>query len=159
MTVPQVGHLPLMALRPFFIVSSTPLAISRLALHLTQYPSGIKTFTIRASCPNGEIAYRLKSGNATRKNNMFNSLKFNFLQKISSVSFLRIKGEGKLSMQYKKILTRVYPLKSSFLITTTIHLIPCASCLTFCLTDYYVYLKAPLSTWHFMTLRMIRIFT
>ena len=43
MTVPQVGHLPLMALRPFFIVSSTPLAISFLALHLTQYPSAIKT--------------------------------------------------------------------------------------------------------------------
>jgi hypothetical protein len=52
MTVPQVGHLPLMALRPFFIVSSTPFEISRLALHLTQYPSAIKTFTARASCPN-----------------------------------------------------------------------------------------------------------
>jgi len=35
-TVPQVGHLPLMALRPFFIVSSTPSTISFLALHLTQ---------------------------------------------------------------------------------------------------------------------------
>ena len=44
-TVPQVGHLPLIALRPFFIVSSTPLAISFLALHLTQYPSGIKSLT------------------------------------------------------------------------------------------------------------------
>jgi hypothetical protein len=43
-TVPQVGHLPLMALRPFFIVSSTPSNISFLALHLTQYPSGIKMF-------------------------------------------------------------------------------------------------------------------
>ena len=53
-TVPQVGHLPLMALRPFFIVSSTPFAISRLALHLTQYPSAIKTFTVRASCPNDD---------------------------------------------------------------------------------------------------------
>jgi len=53
-TVPQVGHFPLMALRPFFIVSSTPSAISRLALHLTQYPSAIKTFTARASCPNGD---------------------------------------------------------------------------------------------------------
>ncbi len=40
-TVPQVGHLPLMALLPFFIVSSTPSTISFLALHLTQYPSGI----------------------------------------------------------------------------------------------------------------------
>jgi hypothetical protein len=42
MTVPQVGHLPLMALRPFFITSSTASAISFLALHLTQYPSGIE---------------------------------------------------------------------------------------------------------------------
>jgi len=41
MTVPQVGHLPLIALRPFFMVSSTALEISFLALHLTQYPSGI----------------------------------------------------------------------------------------------------------------------
>lgn len=46
-TVPQVGHLPLMALRPFFIVSSTPSAISFLALHLTQYPSAINGFTVR----------------------------------------------------------------------------------------------------------------
>jgi hypothetical protein len=44
MTVPQVGHLPLMALRPFFIVSSTASAISFFALHLTQYPSGIREF-------------------------------------------------------------------------------------------------------------------
>jgi hypothetical protein len=56
MTVPQVGHLPLMALRPFFIVSSTPFEISRLALHLTQYPSAIKTFTARASCPNDDTS-------------------------------------------------------------------------------------------------------
>jgi hypothetical protein len=41
-TVPHVGHLPLMALRPFFIISSTAAVISFLALHLTQYPSGIK---------------------------------------------------------------------------------------------------------------------
>lgn len=41
MTVPHVGHLPLMALRPFFIVSSMPSAISFFALHLTQYPSAI----------------------------------------------------------------------------------------------------------------------
>ena len=45
MTVPHVGHLPLMALRPFFMVSSTPSAIGFLALHLTQYPSDIKKFT------------------------------------------------------------------------------------------------------------------
>jgi hypothetical protein len=42
MTVPQVGHLPFMALRPFFIVSSTASMISFFALHLTQYPSGIE---------------------------------------------------------------------------------------------------------------------
>ena len=36
MTVPQVGHLPLMARRPFFITSSTASTISFLALHLTQ---------------------------------------------------------------------------------------------------------------------------
>src|SRR5277367_2492057 len=58
-TVPQTGHLPLMALRPFFIVSSTPSAISRLALHLTQYPSAINFLLPNASCagqrrkPNG----------------------------------------------------------------------------------------------------------
>ena len=50
-TVPQVGHFPLIALRPFFIVSSTPLMISFLALHLTQYPSGIEKGGCRdASC-------------------------------------------------------------------------------------------------------------
>jgi hypothetical protein len=42
MTVPQVGHLPLIALRPFFMTTSTVSAISLLALHLTQYPSGIR---------------------------------------------------------------------------------------------------------------------
>jgi hypothetical protein len=50
MTVPQVGHLPLMALRPFFMVSSTAFTISFLALHLTQYPSGIKFSRYDASC-------------------------------------------------------------------------------------------------------------
>jgi hypothetical protein len=49
-TVPQVGHLPLIALRPFFMVSSTPSAIGFLALHLTQYPSDIKKFAADASC-------------------------------------------------------------------------------------------------------------
>src|SRR5262249_60487950 len=49
MTVPQVGHFPLMALRPFFITSSTASTISFLALHLTQYPSGIKNFLLRHS--------------------------------------------------------------------------------------------------------------
>jgi hypothetical protein len=44
MTVLQVGHLPLIAFRPFFITSSTPLAISLLALHLTQYPSAINFY-------------------------------------------------------------------------------------------------------------------
>ena len=42
MTVPQVGHLPLIALRPFFINSSTASTISFFAFHFTQYPSAIK---------------------------------------------------------------------------------------------------------------------
>src|SRR6266478_2870257 len=50
MTVPQVGHLPLMALRPFLVVTSTPSIISFLALHLTQYPSGIKKWLPGATC-------------------------------------------------------------------------------------------------------------
>src|SRR5262245_44305859 len=54
MTVPQVGHLPLMALRPFFIVSSTASLISFLALHLTQYPSGIKFYRPAHHAPDGE---------------------------------------------------------------------------------------------------------
>src|SRR6185503_374896 len=49
MTVPQVGHLPLIAFRPFFMVSSTASVISFLALHLTQYPSGIRVFLPGAS--------------------------------------------------------------------------------------------------------------
>ncbi len=43
MTVPQVGHRPLIARRPFFITSSTASAISFFDLHLTQYPSGISS--------------------------------------------------------------------------------------------------------------------
>jgi hypothetical protein len=52
-TVPQVGHLPLIALRPFFITSSTPSAISRLALHLTQYPSAISKLPCVLHAVNG----------------------------------------------------------------------------------------------------------
>src|ERR1019366_2496024 len=52
-TVPQVGHLPLMALRPFFIVSSAASTISFLALHLPQYPSGIKILPLRRFMPRG----------------------------------------------------------------------------------------------------------
>src|SRR5437879_7448551 len=52
-TVPQIGHLPLMALRPFFITSSTASTISFLALHLTQYPSGIKNWLPRRSMRRG----------------------------------------------------------------------------------------------------------
>lgn len=51
MTTPQVGHLPLIALRPFFIISSTASAISFLALHLTQYPSGITILSRRPGTP------------------------------------------------------------------------------------------------------------
>jgi hypothetical protein len=35
-TVPQVGHLPFIAFRPFFVVTSTASEISLFALHLTQ---------------------------------------------------------------------------------------------------------------------------
>ena len=36
--VPQTGHFPTMARRPFFQVTSFPSLMSRLARHLTQYP-------------------------------------------------------------------------------------------------------------------------
>src|ERR1051325_9390403 len=52
MTVPHVGQRPLIALRPFFITSSTASTISFLALHLTQYPLGIVHFLgVRATRP------------------------------------------------------------------------------------------------------------
>jgi len=63
MTVPQVGHLPLMALRPFFIVSSTASMISFLALHLTQYPSGIKICCLDASCAAAVMGIPYWAGN------------------------------------------------------------------------------------------------
>ena len=66
MTVPQVGHLPLIALRPFFIVSSIALAISFLALHLTQYPSAIENVSSkRFMCPATSISLRFSG---TRRN-------------------------------------------------------------------------------------------
>jgi hypothetical protein len=48
--VPQVGHRPLMALRPFFMISSTASEIGFLALHLTQYPSAIASFGVAHPC-------------------------------------------------------------------------------------------------------------
>lgn len=39
MPVPHTEHLPLMAGRPFFMVTFTGSLISRLVLHFTQYPS------------------------------------------------------------------------------------------------------------------------
>ncbi len=62
MTVPQVGHLPLMALRPFFITSSTASMISFFALHLTQYPSGIKIFLPRSFMPRSSYSHSLLAG-------------------------------------------------------------------------------------------------
>jgi hypothetical protein len=59
MTVPQVGHFPLMAFRPFFMVSSTPSEMGFLALHLTQYPSDIKKVKALTSC---EGQFRRLSG-------------------------------------------------------------------------------------------------
>jgi len=67
MTVPQVGHLPLMAFRPFFMVSSTPLEISFLALHLTQYPSAINIFVALASCLNDSISLSAKGESVNSK--------------------------------------------------------------------------------------------
>ena len=55
-TVPQVGHLPLMALRPFFVTTSTASIISFLALHLTQYPSGIENLLPRRFMRRGSLA-------------------------------------------------------------------------------------------------------
>ena len=59
-TVPQVGHLPLMARRPFFIVSSAPSTICFLALHLTQYPSGIEIILPGSFMPQGSHANSLE---------------------------------------------------------------------------------------------------
>lgn len=39
MPVPQLGHLPFMAERPFFILTSFASFISFFALHFTQYAS------------------------------------------------------------------------------------------------------------------------
>src|ERR1051326_4511482 len=54
-TVPQVGHLPLIALRPFLVVTSTASTISFLALHLTQYPSGIEKLAAAAPHAPGQL--------------------------------------------------------------------------------------------------------
>src|ERR1051326_4059408 len=62
MTVPQVGHFPLMALRPFLVVTSTPSTISFLALHLTQYPSAIKKWLPGATCPAAVTGDRVGGG-------------------------------------------------------------------------------------------------
>ena len=69
MTVPQVGHLPLMALRPFFMVSSTPSEISFLALHLTQYPSAINflPFELHARNSSNSLPTTFGSVNYQRK--------------------------------------------------------------------------------------------
>ena len=69
MTVPQVGQRPLMALRPFFIISSTASEISFLALHLTQYPSGIKLFYSKRLT---RLAMRIPYGAAVRSVNSEN---------------------------------------------------------------------------------------
>jgi hypothetical protein len=68
-TVPQVGHLPLMALRPFFMVSSTPSAMGFFALHLTQYPSDIKKFTALTSCErqSGRLSAKADAVNPNRE--------------------------------------------------------------------------------------------
>src|ERR1700689_1548391 len=67
MTVPHVGHLPLMARRPFFITSSIASTISFLALHLTQYPSGIREFLPRRVMRQSGIANTLRFGPPQRQ--------------------------------------------------------------------------------------------
>jgi hypothetical protein len=84
MTVPQVGHFPLMALRPFFMVSSTPLAISFLALHLTQYPSAIKILPSVLHARMASIAYPTVSQSATRKSTN-KCLKYSHLRTFLSI--------------------------------------------------------------------------
>jgi hypothetical protein len=76
MTVPHVGHLPLMALRPFFIVSSTPLEISFLALHLTQYPSAINLLPLahHAFYGGGRVTPSLANVNSKGKTSDFKGL-------------------------------------------------------------------------------------
>jgi len=88
MTVPQVGHLPLMALRPFFMVSSTPFEISFLALHLTQYPSDIKLITVRASCAR---RFNELTGKALERQ----FLKENAGKPVVSLPFASKKGEAR----------------------------------------------------------------
>jgi hypothetical protein len=68
-TVPHVGHLPLMALRPFFMVSSTPSAMGFLALHLTQYPSDIKNLPLALYALNGLHRLSGKNRNVNVKRN------------------------------------------------------------------------------------------
>jgi hypothetical protein len=67
MTVPQVGHLPLMALRPFFMVSSTPSEMGFLALHLTQYPSDIKNLPPALHALNSGKRLSATGGNVNSK--------------------------------------------------------------------------------------------
>jgi hypothetical protein len=75
-TVPQVGHLPLMAFRPFFMVSSTPSAMGFLALHLTQYPSDIKNLPSTLHASNGlhRLPINICNVNSKRNNHKLNNL-------------------------------------------------------------------------------------
>jgi hypothetical protein len=56
-----------MALRPFFIVSSTPSEISFLALHLTQYPSAIKLLPLTHHAFDGDRRLPAKVGSVNSK--------------------------------------------------------------------------------------------
>jgi hypothetical protein len=92
MTVPQVGHLPLMALRPFFIVSSTPSTISFLALHLTQYPSGIEKSSADASCAVAVNGHSLGSGagerNTERNDGKTRSIRLSDMAQVTELEYL-----------------------------------------------------------------------
>jgi hypothetical protein len=67
MTVPHVGHLPLMAFRPFFMVSSMPSMMGFLALHLTQYPSDIKKLPPALHAPDKSCRLAANARNVNSK--------------------------------------------------------------------------------------------
>jgi len=66
-TVPQVGHFPLIALRPFFVVTSIASVISFFALHLTQYPSDIEKFAGQRFMRQQSVANTLEGGSEKRQ--------------------------------------------------------------------------------------------
>src|SRR5262249_3957521 len=112
MTVPQTGHLPLMALRPFFMTTSTDSAISFEALHFTQYPSAIIRARQTASCaPAVKVSLRHPPSASMRKRpkacqpNLYQArkqLKHNYLR--NKITIHASKQAGKPSLNPTKAL-------------------------------------------------------